>query len=145
MKNSKISYKPDISTIILLIIMFIIPITFFYLLSIKTVQLSPGEENPYSFGFPEILFSIAFAFIATAFLLWVKSFMKTSTYLGLIIGLIVLGLFSYSVFFKFKGPYTTTFVIITSLIVLAYLGIYFFRYRKPESKIKFEEDFDDSL
>ena len=111
--------------------MLIVPLAFFYLLSVKTAQLSPGE-NSYDFGLEEIIFSIIFAFLAVFFLLWLKSFMKTKPYLGIIVGLIALGGFSYSVFFKFKGPYTTTFVIITALIVLSYLGFYFIKYRNEE-------------
>ena len=122
---------PSLSTIIITILMLIIPLVFFYLLSVKTAQLSPGE-NPSEFGLEEILFSIIFAFLSVSFLLWLKSFIKIKPYLGLIVGLVALGAFSYSVFFKFKGPYTTTFVILTGLIVLSYLGFCFFKYRNEE-------------
>ena len=126
---------PSLSTIIISIVMLIIPLAFFYLLDIETsANLSPGNESLNEFGLEEILFSIIFAFLSVSFLLWLKSFIKIKPYLGLIVGLVALGAFSYSVFFKFKGPYTTTFVILTGLIVLSYLGFCFFKYKREEPK-----------
>ena len=118
------------------IIFLVIPLTFFFLLSQKTEA---------SFGFIQILFSVVFAIIVTLFLLWLKSFMKNRPYLGLIIGIIILGFSDYGLFFRYKGPYTTTFAIISTLIVLIYLGFYFFKYREQNTQVKGKDEFDGNL
>lgn len=102
-------------SIILLVIFLAIPIAFFFLLA-KNV---PDK----SFGLAEIGFSIAFSVLVASFLLWTRALSMKNAYLGAIIGLVALGAFEYSLFFKYKGPYTTTFSIITALVVIVYLGI----------------------
>lgn len=122
----------DIITIVLAVLMLIIPLAFFFLLSQKTSA---------AFGFSEILFSVAFAIVTTLFLMWTKKMEVRNTYLGLVMGILALVAFEYSLFFKYKGPYTTIFAIITGVIVLAFLIINFFKYRKYE--IKNVDDFEE--
>ena len=133
---NKSRFSVGLTTIILAIIMLILPLVFFFLLSQKTEA---------SFGFIQILFSIVFAIIVTLFLLWLKSFMKNRPYLGFIIGLIALGFSNYGLFFRYKGPYTKTFAIIGSLIVLVYLGFYLFKYRKQNILVKGKDELDEEL
>ena len=132
-EETKPGFIPSIMTIVLFIIMLVIPIVFFVLLDNVTNA---------GFGIKEILFSIAFAIATTLFLTWIKSFMKNRPYLGLIIGLIILVSFEYSIFLKYIGPYTTTFAIITGLIILIYFGYYFLKFKKENN---IPEGFDDSL
>lgn len=117
-------FKLGISTIILSIVLIAIFIIFFYLVSSKT-----GSD----FGFTQIMFSILAALIATLFLRWIKFLIKKNPYLGLIIGFLGLGGSLNAVSQKFSGPNTTVFKIITSLIVLIYLFIHFWKSRKQNS------------
>ncbi len=105
------------ASIMLLVIFLIVPLAFFFLLS----QSVP--EKP--FGLTQIAFSLAFSMLATIFLMWTKSLSKINDYLGTIIGLAVLGALEYALFVKYSGPYTSTFGIITAIIVLVFLGIDF--------------------
>ena len=128
--KEKSRFSLGLTTIILTIIMLVTPLAFFFLLNQKT-----GE----SFGLAEIFSSIAFAIITTTFLVWIRSFMRTRPYLGSIIGLVVLMVFEYALFLRYSGPYTTTFAIVTGVVILIYFGISFFKYRKlnlqPEGEI----------
>lgn len=123
------------TSLILLIVFLIIPLAFFFLLSTKI----PEE----SFGVAEIAFSIIFAVLATAFLVWTKSLEMKNTYLGTIIGIIALGVLDYALFIRYKGPYTTTFAIISSVIVLIFLGINFVKGLKNKQKDE-EEYYEDN-
>ena len=123
-------FSLGLTTIILTIIMLVIPLAFFLLLDQKTGV---------GFGLAEIFFSIVFAILTTIFLLWIRSFMRTRPYLGFIIGLIVLMAFEYGLFLRYVGPYTTTFAMITSLIVLVYFGIFFFKYRKENNNTQIKQ------
>jgi hypothetical protein len=120
-------------TVILAIVMLAIPLAFFALLNSITQS---------GFGIREILFSLALAAISTTFLVWTKSVIIKNPYLGLAIGIGTLIAFEYGLFIKFKGPYTITFAILTALIIAAYLGFYFIKFRKKE---KMTQDFNDSL
>jgi hypothetical protein len=111
-------FKLGITTITLGILLLIVSIMFFYLLSSKT-----GAD----FGLTQIIFAITVALISTALLRWVKFFMTKNPYLGLVIGLLVLGSSIYSLRLKFIGPNTNTFSVIIALIVLAYLFIHFWK------------------
>lgn len=126
-------FSGSLLTILLFAVMLIIPLAFFFLLDQKTGS---------GFGLVEIFFSLVFAVVTTSFLLWVKSFMMTRPYLGLIIGLVVLIAFEYGLFLRYWGPRTTIFAIIMALVVIVYLGIYFLRFRKMNFK---PEEFNDNL
>ena len=126
-----------LTAIIILVIFLIIPLAFFLLLNSKTGS---------GFGLKEISFSIVIAIVATLFLLWNKNFMENRPYIGLIIGLVVLVLVEYSLFFRFKGPTTITFAIIIALVVITFLGFFFFKFKKRELASKnSEEEFNDNL
>lgn len=116
-------------------IMLIILLAFFILLNKAT---SSG------FGIREIIFSIIAALLATSFLVWDKNFMKNRPYLGLLIGFSTLALVEYGLVFRFRGPFTTTFIVISSLVVALYLLIFFFKYRRQE-QISIDSEFDDEL
>mgnify|MGYP001563991516 CR=1 FL=1 len=120
MKEIKLERQPfkfGITTVFLGIIMLIISIAFFYLLDKKTGA---------GFGLSEVLFSVAVTVLITGLMLFAKEVMVRDKYLGGIIGIVILAAGEYSLFFKFKGPYTTTFAIISAIVVLVYLGINFF-------------------
>ena len=117
-------FKPEITTIILGILLLIISNLFLYLLSYKT-----GAD----FGLSEIILSATISVIAALFLTWIKFFMAKNPYLGLIIGLVLLSASIYSLRLKFKGPYTNTFSIMISVVVLIYLFIHFWKSKKKNN------------
>tara|TARA_Y100000310_G_C20644928_1_gene796015 strand:+ start:1223 stop:1648 length:426 start_codon:yes stop_codon:yes gene_type:complete len=117
-------FKLGMTTIILGILLTIITITFFYLLGSKT-----GAD----FGFREIIFAVVLALTLTAILRWVKFFITKNRYLGLVIGLLITGGGAFSLSQRYSGPNTKIFSIITSLIVLAYLFIHFWKSSKQTS------------
>jgi len=127
---------PRTSTFILFAVLLVIPLAFYFLLD---------QQTGAGFGFIEILFSIAVALFSLGFLVWLKFFMKSRPYLGLIIGLIALISLAYSIFLKYKGPYTNTFLIVSSVVVLIYIGIYFIKFRKANKLLQGKSGFDDSL
>ena len=127
-----------ISTLIIGIIMFIISLSFFLTLS-TVVEFAPGGADT-AFGFQEILFSVFFALVVTAFLVWVKSMIEKNAYLGFIIGLLALISFEYSLFFRYSGPYTSVFATIAGVAVLAYLTLHFFKNRKQEQPKREKEN-----
>lgn len=98
------------------------------------------QAEGYSFGWKEILFSIAFAFLMTGFLLWTKSTMTKNTYLGAAIGLIGLGIVGYGFSLRYRGPYSTGFMVAAALVTLVYLGMHFFRYFRMN---KIDEDVEE--
>ncbi len=107
--------------VLLASIMLIIPLSFFILLSIKTSA---------PFGISEILFAVVFSIIATLLLLWIKSIMRKNPYTGIVIGVLILVISITSLFYRFSGPYTYAHASAAGIVVLAYLGIEFYRYRK---------------
>lgn len=131
-EKSENKFGIDLPTIVLAIIMLIIPITFLYMLSISSTALfSPGYEP--KFGVSEILFSVAFAILAVLFLRWIKIIIRKNPYLGLIAGIVILSVFEYALFFRFKGPNTIIFAIVTGVVILIYLGIFFFTNRNGKN------------
>ena len=119
-EDVKKKFPIEWSTIIVGALFLIIALAFFILLSSKTSR---------GFGFTEIIFSVVLAVFISLFLHWIKSITVKNAYLGVIIGIITLIIFDYSIFYRYKGPYTITFVLIASLVVLIYLGIHFFRFK----------------
>lgn len=114
-------FSPGIMTIIVGVLITIISIIFLYILSIKT---------PATFGFAQVLYSIALGIVSMFFLYWIHLFMRKNPYLSLIIGLVALAACIYALFVRYKGPYTTTFAIILGLIVLVYLFMQFAKAKK---------------
>ena len=104
------------------------------------VLFSPGESD-FSFGISEILFSVVFAIFITGFLIWIKSVSIKNVYLGTAIGLIGMAVLGYAFFLRFRGPYSTGFMIVTGLIMLFYLIKNFWKFRKFDRYI--EGEFDD--
>ena len=108
--------------------------------STGNVALGPGEGSNFDFGIGEIMFAIAFAALMTGFLLWSKSIIVKNAYLGAIIGILGAVIFGYGFYLQYRGLYSTIFMGITGVVVLAYLGMNFFKYKK-EDKYE-EEEFD---
>jgi hypothetical protein len=130
--NQKSSvFSIGLTTIIIGVISLALPLSFFLLLSQKT-----GAD----FGIIQIIYSIIFALIAITFMLWIKSFMRTRPYLGIIIGIIVAGLIDYGIYLKFSGPLTLTFMAIIGIVSLIYLGFFFLKFRRQTSQIEADLD-----
>jgi len=129
MKKEK-HFLINYTSLILLIIFLVIPLSFFLLLSIN-VQ---GK----SFGLMEIAFSIISSVLITSFLSWNKRFTLKNPYLGTIMGLVVLAFLEYALFIKYSGPYTLSFAIISAMIVLGFLGMNFIKGLKAK-----REDYDN--
>ena len=138
------------SALILLVVFLVIGIVFFVSLSIVKSErdigrtsgvgtLSPDNGKNFSFGLDEIIFAIVFALFMTGFLVWTKALIRKNAYFGTIIGLVGSIMIGYGFYLSYRGPYSTGFMIVTALVVLVYIGMNFFRYRKEES---FEEDED---
>ncbi len=102
------------------------------------VALSPNDKKDFSFGLEEIIFAIVFALFIVGFLIWTKSIVTRNAYLGAGIGLIGSVILGYAFYLRYKGPYSTGFMIITGLIVLTYIGMNFFKHKKDDV----EEDED---
>lgn len=137
------------SEIVLFGVFLIIGVVFFVLLSrvdpaiftgTGNVVLSPGEDSNFDFGVGEILFSLAFAFLMTGFLLWTKSMSIKNAYLGTSIGILGGVIVGYGFSLKYQGFYSTLFTITTALFVVGYLGMNFLKYRKDDKYI--ENEFD---
>ena len=97
------------------------------------VTLSPGEITDFSFGIKEIIFSIVFAFLMAGFLLWIKSIIKKNSYLGIIIGIIGTVILGYAFSLRYRGFYSSWFMVIAGLIVLIFLGINFWKFKKTKN------------
>jgi hypothetical protein len=118
--------------LVLLGIFLVIAIVFFALLNSKVDT---------GFGLKEILFAIAFAFLMTAFLMWIRSMSLKHAYMGLgtgIVGVLILG---YGFALRYKGPYSSAFMIITGIVALGYFGWNFWKFRLRDKYIVGE--FDD--
>ena len=96
------------------------------------IALSPDGGNDFSFGFEELMFAIVFGLFMTGFLLWVKSMIVKNSYLGTIIGIVGSIIIGYGFYLRYKGPYSTGFMTATALVILIYIGMNFFRYKKQE-------------
>ena len=98
------------------------------------VTFSPEEIIDFSFGIKEIIFSIVFAFLMAGFLIWVKSVIEKNAYLGAIIGVIATVVLCYAFSLRYRGFYSTVFMAIVGLIVLFFLGVNFWKFKKNEVK-----------
>ena len=110
-----------LATIIVGVLLAILSILFFYLL---------GTKTDLKFGIAQIIYSIALGLLAVFFLYWLTLLMKKNAYLGLITGIAAIIASIYAIFVKYSGPYTTTFAIITGVILIIYLFIHFFKAKK---------------
>lgn len=135
------------SAVILFGVFLVIGIVFYVSLSVvksgdnlgKTsggVTLSPDEENDFGFGLKEIMFAVVFALFMVGFLLWTRSLIMKNSYLGACVGIIGGIMMGYGFYLRYKGPYSTGFMIATAFVIFAYVGMNFFRYRKEN----YEED-----
>ena len=111
------------NNIILFFSILIISFSFFYILNSKT---------GIGFGITEILFSIVISIFATSSLIWSKSIISKNRYLGVIVGLLLIGLFEYSLYNKYSGIYTNFFAITIFTICFIYLGKYFLNSKRIE-------------
>ena len=138
------------SFIILFGIFLVIGIVFYVSLSIVKsgdrptytsggVTLSPDENKDFNFGLGEIIFAIVFGLFMAGFLAWAKSIMVKNSYLGAIIGIIGGAILGYAFYLKYKGPYSTGFMTVTGLVVLTYLGMNFYRYKKENIYVEKED------
>ena len=93
------------------------------------VALSPDNQD-FNFGFGEIVFALSFAFVMTWLLVWVKSITRKNPYLGLFIGIISLVILGYGFSLRYRGFYSTIFMIVTGLLIMGYVGVNFFKYSK---------------
>lgn len=105
------------------------------------VALGPGEGN-FDFGIGEILFALAFAGLMTGFSIWTKSVIAKNAYLGTIIGIVGAAVFGYGFYLRYRGFYSTLFMAVTGIVILGYLGMNFFKYKKED---KFDaEEFEEA-
>lgn len=102
------------------------------------INLSPTNSE-FDFRFGEIIFAIVFAFLMSGFLLWTKSMISKNAYLGTIIGLIGAGIIGYAFSLKYRGFYSTIFMVATGAVVLVYLGMSFYKYKNVNEEEE-EED-----
>tara|TARA_Y100000310_G_C20683557_1_gene817557 strand:+ start:2700 stop:3110 length:411 start_codon:yes stop_codon:yes gene_type:complete len=121
----------NLLTTFLFVVFVAIGIAFFILRSGVT-----GE----GFGFLEVGIAIVFGGFVTWFLLWTRLMTIRNPYLGLVIGVVGFGAFSYGFFVLYKGTYPTIFFVVTGVIVLGYLGYNFFRFREKEKIVPNEYD-----
>ncbi len=131
----------NLSAIVLFGIFLIIGIVFYVSLNIvksgdklgstsRVVTLSPDEKGKnFNFGIEEIIYSVVFALFMSGFLFWAKSIMTKNTFLGIVIGIIGSAIIGYAFYLQYWGPYTAGFMLATGLVVLAYLGMNFFKYK----------------
>ena len=96
------------------------------------VALSPETKNNFGFGLEEIIFSVVFGLFMTGFLLWIKSTIIKNAYLGVIMGISGSVILGYAFYLKYKGHYSTGFMIAAGFVIIVYLGMNFYRYRKED-------------
>lgn len=120
-KNAEEFVWIDKMSVGLLIIFLAIAIAFF---------VSLNKVTGAGFGFLEIIYAVIFSIFLTAFLVWTKSVSVNNPHLAWLIGLSGIALAGYAFSMKFKGKYSTIFLITTFLIVLAYLVMNFIKYKK---------------
>lgn len=102
------------------------------------VALSPENEKDFNFGLQEIIFSVVFGLFMTGFLLWTKAIIIKNLYLGVIIGITGSTIIGYAFYLKYRGPYSTGFMVVASLVILVYIVMNFFRYKRQEMNEDFE-------
>ena len=131
----------NLSAIVLFGIFLIIGIVFYVSLNVVksgdkldgtsgVVTLSPdGGDRDFNFGIEEIIYSVVFALFMSGFLFWTKSIMAKNPFLGMEIGIIGSVVIGYGFYLQYWGPYTAGFMFATGLVVLAYLGMNYFRYK----------------
>lgn len=123
-------------SIILFVIFLAIAVSFHIALSI----VNPAGKEIASFGIVEILFSIVFTFFVTGLLIWTKNITMTNSHLGTGCGLIAAIALGYAFYLRYRGFYSTIFMVVTGLVVLIYLGKNFFKYRKEDNVSDDEEE-----
>lgn len=111
----------SVSSWILFIILLAVASAFFVLLSYKTGR---------AFGLLTVVYIFLFGFVGTWFLAWIKHITYKNSYLGLIIGVLGILVAIYALSYQYRGPYTLVFIIITSIIALVHIGLYFWKFRK---------------
>ena len=121
----------DVLSIIYFFVFSGVAIVFFYL---------QKRINDANFGFVEWIFVIVFAVFVTWFLIWIKSVIYRNPYLGVSIGLLVMIAMAYGFSVRYYGKYTYTFMFVVGVLIIFYLGIYFFKYREGEKQIPNEFD-----
>ncbi len=120
-QDEKKGFSVGLSTIIVGILFLILVETFLYLLSIKTDA---------EFGIGKIISGIIISIAIISFFIWVKYIIQINKHLGTIIGITGTGASVYSLTRQFKGPYTTTFAIIGTIIALGYVLMQFIKSKK---------------
>lgn len=108
-----------LSSIVLLVFLIILFISFYYLLH----QAVPTKL----FGWRQIATAIAVALISTICLSLAQGIMHRNPALGIASGLAMLILALFALFSAYSGPNTMKFAIVGSVGVLAYLGIAFWK------------------
>ena len=98
-----------------------------------SVNLSPTNSE-FDLKLGEIIFAIVFAFLMSGFLLWTKSMISKNAYLGTIIGLIGAGIMGYAFSLRYRGFYSTIFMVATGAVVLVYLGMSFYKYKNVDEE-----------
>lgn len=133
-------------------IFLLIGISFFILLSVVKSGNSGGtggvvngetglspENSEFDFRLGEVIFAIIFAFLMSGFLLWTKSMISKNAYLGVIIGLVGAGIIGYAFSLRYRGFYSTLFMVVTGAVILGYLGMSFYKYKNADEKEENEE------
>ncbi len=116
--EEKNGFRIGLSTIIAGVIFIVLSEAFFYRLSTKTDA---------TFEMKEIIFGFIVAVTITLFLLWIKFLMNSNRYLGAVIGIAGTGATIYALKTQFRGPNTTTFVIISLIVALTYIFLHFWK------------------
>ena len=111
----------DKSAIISFIIYLIISIAFFYLLN---------KQTQTGFGFIEIIFSAVVALFVSLLLIWNRALIFNNFYLGIILGFLVIISFIYSLYLRYRGPYSVGFTAAGVIVYLCFLIFYIFQARK---------------
>ncbi|MSS74174.1 hypothetical protein EXS72_00855 [Candidatus Pacearchaeota archaeon] len=120
-QDEKKGFSIGISTIITGILFLILVETFLYFLSTKTDA---------EFGVEKIIFGIIISTAIISFFIWVKYIIQINKHLGTIIGITGTVASVYGLTRQFKGPYTTTFTIIGTVIALGYVLMQFIKSKK---------------
>jgi len=81
------------------------------------------------FGILEIIFSLVFAIFVAGLLIWTRNLTMTNAYLGTLSGVLIVVALGYAFYLRYRGKYSTIFMIITGLVILIYFGRNFFKYK----------------
>jgi hypothetical protein len=117
------TFKIGISTIIIGCLYLLLVQLFFFLLASQT-QAVEYDANT-------IVFGLVVATVITAFLGWIHYMLSINRHLALVIGLMGIGIVIYSIFGRFKGPYTITFISVGAIVAFAYI---IYHYSKSEKE-----------